>query len=210
MSPRRLEPFLAAIVGLVLVGPPAIASAQCCGDCDLDGTVSIAELVGGVKRALDGCDVAPQQRVFLDGLQAQSIETPMDRMTTEGRLAFSIYGWSPISTLFVIQDADEVNLVGLVIDDGVVRLFVRTPPTGFPFPVRYDLEQRLPAPDPYLLAIEAVWRPGKLSLVVNGNHVLRDIPSELVIPQGTVARIGSTRPQSVNGAVYLDLSFSTD
>lgn len=42
---------LVAIVGLVVRG----AAAQCCGDCNGDGAVTVNELVTAVNRALTGC-----------------------------------------------------------------------------------------------------------------------------------------------------------
>ena len=43
-----------ALAGLLAM-VPADAPGQCCGDCDIDGSVSIDELVKAVNRALAGC-----------------------------------------------------------------------------------------------------------------------------------------------------------
>lgn len=209
MTLRRFRGFGVIALSLWFAWHAAAASAQCCGDCDLDGSVSIAELVGGVKRAFDGCDVAPRQRVSLAGLQGQSIAFAMDRATTEGRLAFSVYNWSSNTGLFLVRNDQGLNHIGLVIDDDVLRLFVRGSATGLVFPGRYDLEQRLSGPA-RRLTIEAAWRPGKLSLTVDGTQVLRDIPSDIVFPADTLAVIGGGSPQSAFGAVFSDLTFSTD
>lgn len=46
-----------AWVGIVaLVASAGVASAQCCGDCNSDGRVSINELITAVNRSTDGCD----------------------------------------------------------------------------------------------------------------------------------------------------------
>ena len=56
--PQSLLPAVVLSFGLLTSTPP-VAHAQCCGDCNDDGRVSIGELIRSVSVALDGCDAPP-------------------------------------------------------------------------------------------------------------------------------------------------------
>jgi len=51
---KRANAIIAAAFLLSFAAPPATAQ-QCCGDCDGDGAVGIANLIAAVRNALDGC-----------------------------------------------------------------------------------------------------------------------------------------------------------
>jgi hypothetical protein len=49
-----------ALIGLLMLALAAgTAGAQCCGDCNGDGSVTINDLITAVNNALDGCGAAP-------------------------------------------------------------------------------------------------------------------------------------------------------
>lgn len=54
---RQAIAVLSLLVSMAFVCPQTVA-AQCCGDCDGDGVVAIANLVTAVRNALDGCPTA--------------------------------------------------------------------------------------------------------------------------------------------------------
>jgi len=64
-----------AIVGVLIIAAPrdAVRAAQCCGDCNSNGAVSIDELVTAVNAGLGGC-VLPLdfRQPFLDSADVQS------------------------------------------------------------------------------------------------------------------------------------------
>ena len=81
-----------AIAGLMIIGTSmsAVHSAQCCGDCNSNGSVSVDELVTAVNADLSGCvlpiDFRPAflaspdvqscaARLVADGLTAGEVET---------------------------------------------------------------------------------------------------------------------------------------
>jgi hypothetical protein len=64
-----------ALVALVAIGTPAssVRAAQCCGDCNSNGMVSIDELVSSVNNDLGGCILPLDLRqAFLGSTDVQS------------------------------------------------------------------------------------------------------------------------------------------
>jgi hypothetical protein len=195
---RLRRPLVAAAVCLWLAWHGAPARAQCCGDCDGNGSVSIAEIVGGVVRALDGCEFAPKTQLFLADLHAQSAELTLDRPAAAGRIEFSFARGGPVQTLFAIT-VDGVNLVGIVVEDDTLRFFVRQAGDFF----RQQVEQRLVGPYDRAIALEATWGNRTLSLIVNGAQTLREIPYDVAIPAGAAVHFAGLSP-------YSNVMFSTD
>lgn len=64
-----------ALVALVAIGTPVspARAAQCCGDCNSNGMVSIDELVSSVNNDLGGCTLPLDLRqAFLDSTEVQN------------------------------------------------------------------------------------------------------------------------------------------
>ena len=100
-----------AIVGLVRIGSGAAPSggAQCCGDCDSSGSVSIDELVTSVNNTLDGCALPLDLRqAFLASPEVQSCSA---KLVADGFMAGDLETTAAIDSLCNVSVCEGSSLV---------------------------------------------------------------------------------------------------
>lgn len=208
MTATVLE-ILRATLALGLIGAivaSSTAQAQCCGDCDGNGSVEINELVGAVGLAQDGCPIAPKRRIALRGVEVTSVLATLERPALEGRVILTLYGGSDTDTLFRIGPNVDPS-IRIVRAEDKLR-----------FSVRYQaavtmietIEVDVPDWTQRAHTIVAVWGRGSMSLLVDGVLSGPRPIGEVVLPTGALVRIGNAGETSPVGPYFQEVQFHTD
>lgn len=183
------------IVTLIVAGLCAAtpsASAQCCGDCDGNGVVTIEELVGAVNYALDGCASALQPVISLRGVTLSTTAAVLSEEITEGRVELEIEtDWAGDDqndrVLFVASTpftfADRVHLVRT----GRFLRWIVTETSGR----EVDLSVDTGAWQPGNHTVTAGWGAGTMHLGVDGALARESDVGAVSIAAGADVQIGA-------------------
>jgi len=74
MPPHQLQFLLAVAFTVVATAAPKLTSAACIGDCDVDGTVTVDELITGVSIAIGTVDPSACIAMDADGDGAVTVD----------------------------------------------------------------------------------------------------------------------------------------
>jgi hypothetical protein len=110
-----------AALGVTLCG--ARATAQCCGDCNGDGEVSIDEIVGAVGSALSGCPSTLKPRILLKDVDLTTFSAALDTRVTQGQISLTIEigANETADTLFTISKPHTSSSVSLIRNGDFLR-----------------------------------------------------------------------------------------
>ena len=185
---RRWVGLLAAAI----MSAPAAAAAQCCGDCNADGTVGIEELVGAVNHALTGCPSPPEAVIVLQGIALPTLAATLDSDVAAGRVEVKIdTDWngddeSDRAIFSVLAPHTWPGRVELVKNGDFLRWIVAES-SG----LEHDLSVRIASWRPGTHTIAASWGHGTAELSVDGTLGGQSQLGEVLLTAGSDVVVGA-------------------
>lgn len=168
------------------------ASAQCCGDCDGNGAVTIEELVGAVSHALDGCAAALHPVISLRGVRLATAAAVLSEEITEGRVELEIetdWGGDDENdrALFVAGTPGTfTNRVNLIRNGRFLRWIIAET-SGREVDANVDTS----AWQPGLHTVTAAWGGGTMDIRVDGIRAVQAEVGAVSIAAGAEVQIGA-------------------
>jgi hypothetical protein len=183
------------IVGLMVAlscAVPASAPAQCCGDCDGSGAVTIDELVSAVDHALGTCAAALQPLISLHGVALSGTAVVLSEQITDGRVELGIEtDWAGSEqsdrALFTVATANAfANRVALL-KTGRFLSWIVTEASGRESAVAVDNSAWLPG----VHTVTASWGGGAMRLAVDDVLLGESTVGVVSIAAGADVQIGA-------------------
>ena len=168
------------------------AAAQCCGDCDGNGIVSIDELVQAVSISLSGCPSPPTPGIVLSNVRLSTFSAALAADMPQGRVALTIdTTWSGDDgtnrVLFSVSKGSTAAGIALTKNGPFLR-WILTQPSGF----ERDLSVNIASWDPGTHTIKASWGPDSTSVEADGSgQFSEETPNNLVLPSGSTVVLGA-------------------
>jgi hypothetical protein len=193
--------LVVAVLDVTLSCPPV--TAQCCADCNGDGVVSIDELVGAVRLALDGCPSTPTPRIVLTDVDLSSFAATLDARVTQGHISVTIETAADDTggPLFKISNRQTLSTVSLVRNGDFLR-WITADSSG---PER-DISVRVTTWQPGVHTIIANWGRGQTAIGVDSVQFGLTATDDIILDAGSDFLLGSP---GTTGAVFHEVEFTS-
>jgi len=184
--------WIGALIALAVGTSAPIAAAQCCGDCNADGTVAVEELVGAVNHALDGCPSVHEPMIVLSGVSLPYLAATLGAEVTGGHVELAMQtdwggGDGSDHALFAISAPNTwPSRVELLKNGEFLRLVV-TETSGF----ERDVSVHIASLHPGAHTITASWGQGTAQLAVDDGPPGQFTIGDVLLAAGSDLLVGS-------------------
>ncbi len=174
------------VLATVLLVRTSAAVAQCCGDCNGDGRVTIDELVHAVTLALGSCPSSAGPRIALNGVRLSTFSAALDADVTQAEITATMdTDWagndeSDRAFVSISEPQTFSNRVELVKNGEFLRWIVAES-SGLEHDVSVNIGQWQPGTH----TVTTRFEPGSASLIADGSLVAQESVGSLVLPAGS-------------------------
>jgi len=187
------------LAAVFLYGGVSTATAQCCGDCDADGAVTISELVRAVTTALTECRPEPDPRIVLSELALTGFAATLRAPVREGRVALVLRpDWAADDDRFVFsisQPNQFSNRLELVKNGEFLRWIVAES-SGAERDLSVRISYWRPGDEH---SVRVTWGPAGATMTIDGVLAGPQALGEVLLPAGSDVLVGMDR----RGSNYL-------
>jgi hypothetical protein len=184
--------YIGVLIALAMSAGAPAARAQCCGDCDGDGAITIDELVGTVGRALAGCSAASQPMLVTRGVSFPYLAGTLAADIVEGRVDLTLDtawgGGDPGDRVLfkIVAPATSPDGIEVIQNDAFLRLVVADD-SGF----ERDISLRIDAWHPGLHTVSVRWGAGTLTFAIDGGPAVNANLDSVRLAAGSDVRVGA-------------------
>lgn len=200
------------MLATVLLVRTSIAVAQCCGDCNGDGRVTIDELVHAVTLALGSCPSSSGPRIALNGVRLSTFAATLDGDVTQAEISMTMdTDWaandeSPRVFVSISQPFTFSNRIGLIKNGEFLRWIVADS-SGFENDVSVNIGQWQPGTH----TIKVSFGAGSTSISVDGSAATQAPVGRIVLAAGSSFVLGPTPGSDfvAEGTTFRSVAFTS-